>query len=150
MNSGGGDRARARQITGWAKSAFEAFAEHGPAAATEFLEPEVEVHSEQTLANAGTYHGVPGYLRWSERWFDAWEDFEILVEMIEPVGENHVVVSARQSARGRSSGAPVQMSAFYMFEIANGRALRFHLYNSRAEAIAEARRGEAGEPTAFG
>jgi hypothetical protein len=149
MSNEAADSQRARQNVGWAASAFEDFAERGPSAVTEFLDPEVEVHSEQTLANAGTYHGVPGYLRWSERWFDAWEEFELKVELIEPVGENHVVANCRQFARGKSSGAPVEMSATYMFEIADGRALRFHLYNSRDEAIAEARRGEAGEPTSF-
>lgn len=150
MSSGGpGSSEQARQIVGWAASAFEDFAEQGPAAVTEFLDPDVEVHSEQTLANAGTYHGVPGYLRWSERWFDAWEEFEILVELIEPVGESHVVVSCRQFARGKSSGAPVEMPSYYMFEIAEGRARRFHLYNTRGEAIAEARRGAAGAPTSF-
>ena len=69
--------------------------------------------------------------------------------MIEPVGEHHVVVSCIQSARGKSSGIPVEMDAIYMFEMWDGRARRFHLYDTREEALAEAQRGEAGEPSVF-
>jgi SnoaL-like domain len=150
MSSAGeiGDE-RGSELVSLAAAAFAAFAERGPSAATEFLDPEVEVHSNQTLANAGTFRGIPGYLRWSDRWFDAWEEFEIKVEMIEPVGEHHVVVSCSQSARGISSGIPVEMDAIYMFEMWDARARRFHLYSTREEALAEARRGEAGEPTVF-
>jgi ketosteroid isomerase-like protein len=151
MSSGaGGDSGQARRNVELTEAAFVAFAKQGPSTVTEVLDPEVEVHSEQTMANAGTFHGVPGYLRWSERWFEAWDEFEIVVEMIEPVGESHVVASCRQAARGRSSGVPVEMPACYMFEISEASVVRFHLYNTRDEAIAEARRGEAGEPTSFG
>ena len=70
--------------------------------------------------------------------------------MIEPVGEHHVVVSCIQSARGMSSGIPVEMDATYMFEM-SGRpgAAASTSTATREEALAEARRGEAGEPTAF-
>ena len=150
MNSGGEIGSEgANELVSLAAAAFSAFAERGPSAAVEFLDPEVEVHSTQTLANAGTFRGTPGYLRWSDRWFDAWEEFEIKVEMIEPVGEHHVVVSCIQSARGISSGIPVEMDAIYMFEMWDGRARRFHLYDTREQALAEARRGEAGKPTVF-
>ncbi|MFN8159657.1 MAG: nuclear transport factor 2 family protein [Solirubrobacterales bacterium] len=140
----GGEAARrqARENARLVEAAFREFAENGPEAAVDYLDPGVEVYSEQTFANAGRFHGVPGYLRWSARWFDAWEEFNFDIELIEPVGESHVVVTCRQAARGKASGAPVEMRATYMFELEAGRAVRFHIYNERAEAIAAARRGE--------
>jgi len=144
MSSDPNSRARANveMIT----AAFAAFAERGPDSASGMMDPEVEVVSKQS-PNAGTFHGIPGYKRWSDRWFDAWEEFEIRVELIEPVGERHVVVSGRQHARGVKSGIAVDMKASYMIEIGpDGLATRFHLYSSRDEALAEARRGEAEEP----
>ena len=65
------------------------------------------------------------------------------MQLIEPVGERHVVASCRQVARGRSSGVPVEMDAAYMFEVEAGRVIRFHLYDDRLRAIAVAREGEA-------
>jgi hypothetical protein len=136
-----GDRARAN--VEMIREAFADFAEAGaPDAALQFLDPEVEVVSKQS-PNSGTFHGIPGYKRWSDRWFDAWEGFRIEIEMVEPVGERHVVVSGRQRATGVQSGVPVDMAASYMIEIGpGGLATRFHLYPNRDDAIAEARRGE--------
>jgi ketosteroid isomerase-like protein len=119
-------------------------AEEGLESAVELFDPEVEVYSTEALANAGTYHGIGGVLRWAERWFDAWEEFEINPVLFEPVGVRHVVVSCRQVARGRASGVPVEMDATYLAEISAGRVIRFHLYATRADAIAAARAGEPG------
>ena len=143
MSSGEETGPGATRNVEWAIETFRDFAERGPDAVIEILDPEVEIHSDQNLANAGTFHGVPGYRRWTERWFDAWEEFELEVQLIEPVGERHVVASCRQVARGRSSGVPVEMDAAYMFEVEAGRVIRFHLYDDRLRAIAVAREGEA-------
>jgi ketosteroid isomerase-like protein len=136
---------RPRENVELISGAFQSFTDRGPDSALEMMDPEVEVVSEQH-PNAGTFHGIPGYKRWSDRWFDAWEGFVVEVEMIEPVGERHVVVTGTQRARGAKSGIPVEMKASYMIEIGpGGLATRFHLYPNRDDALAEARRGEAEE-----
>ncbi len=137
-------RERRSELVSLVAAAFADFAERGPSAAVEFLEPEVEVHSNPTLANAGTFRGIPGYLRWSDRWFDAWEEFEIRVaddraDWRAPCrGQLHSV------RPGQSSGIPVEMDAIYMFEMWDGRARRFHLYDTaRKHSPKPGRRGEA-------
>jgi limonene-1,2-epoxide hydrolase len=121
---------------------FDELAEAGLRNAVERLDPEVEIYSTEALANPGTYHGIAGALRWAERWFDAWEEFEIEPVLYEPIGARHVVVSCRQVARGKASGVPVEMDATYMADVSGRHIVRFHLYATRTEAIAAARAGE--------
>ena len=122
------------------RSAFEVYAKAGPEAAVSLLDPEVEVYSPPTLANAGTFRGVDGYREWTHRWFDAWEQFEIFPEAIEPVGENCVIAVCRQRGVGKSSGIAVEQTMVYMWEIQAGKVTRFHLYLT-AEEAREAARG---------
>jgi ketosteroid isomerase-like protein len=121
------------------RSAFEAYAREGPDAAVEMLDPEVEVYSPPALANAGTYHGVEGYLEWTHGWFDAWQQFEIVPQAIEPVGESCVIAICRQRGIGKASGIAVEQTMTYMWEIRSGKVTRFHLYLSADEAREAAR-----------
>jgi ketosteroid isomerase-like protein len=121
------------------RSAFKAYGEAGPDAAVPLLHPEVEVYSPPALANSGTFHGVDGYLEWTRRWFDAWEEFEIVPEAIEPVGESCVIAICRQRGIGKASGIPVEQTMTYMWEIRSGKVTRFHLYLSADEAREAAR-----------
>jgi ketosteroid isomerase-like protein len=121
------------------RSAFEAYGEAGPEAAIPLLDPAVEVYSPPDVANSGTYHGVEGYLEWTRRWFDAWEEFEILPQAIEPVGEHCVIAICRQRGIGKSSGVPVEQTMTYMWEVRSGKVTRFHLYLSADQARQAAR-----------
>ncbi len=100
------------------RATFEAYAREGPEVAVPLLDPEVEVYSPPSMANAGTFHGVEGYLEWTSAWFDAWENFEIYPQEVEPVGEDCVVAVCRQRGTGRSSGIAVEQTMVYMWESA--------------------------------
>lgn len=121
------------------RSAFEAYASRGPEAALDLLDPEVEVYSPPALANSGTYHGIEGYRDWTRRWFEAWDEFEIVPEAIEPVGENCVIAVCRQRGVGKTSGIAVEQTMVYMWEIRLGKVTRFHLYLTAEEAREAAR-----------
>jgi ketosteroid isomerase-like protein len=127
-----------------AREMLEAFQRGDQEALLELLDPEVEVYSPPQLANAGSFHGREGYLEWSREWFDAWEHFEVDARSIEAVGEHHVLTTVQQRGRGKGSGIEVEMEACYMGEVHDGRATRFHLYQTREDALAAAREGEAG------
>jgi ketosteroid isomerase-like protein len=130
-----------------ARALFDELAESGLQAVGGRFDPEVEVHSTPELANPGDFHGISGLMRWAQRWFDAWEEFEIRPELFEPIGAHHVVVSCRQQGRGKGSGVPVEMDATYMLELMGGHVTRFHLYADRDEAIAVAREAEGLSPS---
>jgi ketosteroid isomerase-like protein len=105
------------------------------------LDPAVEVHSSQEVGNAGTYRGVAGYRTWEGRWMEAWEDFQNEILRVVPVGQRHVVVDARQRGRGRGSGVEVNREVSMLFEIREGRMVRFHLYSTHERAVSVARQG---------
>jgi ketosteroid isomerase-like protein len=127
------------------RAATEAFQRGDIDAFLATLDPEVEIFSTPELPNPGRFVGREGWIEWTSEWLDAWEGFEIDIEEYEAVGRHHVLMSARQRARGAGSGVPVEMRVFYLAEYRDGLATRFHLYANREEALEVARAGEAGD-----
>src|SRR4051795_4029269 len=101
----------------FARGLFEELAESGLQAVGGRFDPEVEVFSTPEAANPGSFHGISGLMRWAERWFDAWEEFEIRPVLFEPIGAHHIVISCIQRGRGKASGVQVEMEATYMVEV---------------------------------
>ena len=126
------------------RAATEAFRRGDIDAFLATLDPEVEIFSTPELPNPGRFVGREGWIEWTSQWFDAWADFEVEIEEYEPVGRHHVLLSARQRAKGAGSGVPVEMRVYYLAEYRDGLAKRFHLYAKREEALEVARTGEAG------
>jgi hypothetical protein len=46
----------------------------------------------------------------------------------------------RQTAVGSVSGVPVEMTNYYLLELRDGRAVRFHIYGDRDTALAAIRK----------
>ncbi len=104
------------------------------------LDADIEVHTAPGLINAGTYRGHDGFLQWATQWVEAWEEFRIEVESIEPVGDDLVVAGIRQLGRGAGSGVEVEMRLAQLYEVHDGKATRFHLYPDRKAALDAAER----------
>jgi uncharacterized protein len=102
----------------------------------ELFDEDVEVYSSEELPNGGRFRGRAGYLEWVGAWLDAWEDFRVEALDYEPVDDRHVVVAMRQRGRGRLSGVEIAMDVFNLFELRDGRLVRFHLYPDRDSALA--------------
>jgi ketosteroid isomerase-like protein len=128
----------------FARRGFEAFASGNLDELLELLDSEVEIYVPIELPGAGTYRGHDGYLRWSEEWMEAWEEFEIEPQEYEPFGERHVVVPIVQRGRGKGSGIEVEARLAYMFEVRGGIGIAVHLYPTREEAVRAAEEREAG------
>ena len=128
-----------------ARAATELFRRGEVEAFLATMHPEVEIFSTPDLPNSGRFEGRQGWVEWSSEWFEAWEGFEVEIEEYEPVGERHVLMSARQRGKGAGSGVPVEMRVYYLTEYRDGLATRFHLYADREEALEVARVAEAGD-----
>jgi ketosteroid isomerase-like protein len=124
------------------EAALEAFQRQDMEAFLPFLDPEIETFSAPELANPIHVVGRDKWLAWVADWYDAWETFEIEAETIEPVGARHVIVTALQRGTGKGSGVEVELLVYYMFEMRDGVAVRYHLYPDREQALEAARAGE--------
>jgi ketosteroid isomerase-like protein len=124
-----------------ARSAIEAFNRGDVDAVLALAAPDVEVYAPPDSPNPGRYVGYDGYLQWSEQWLEAWETFTLDVLDIEAVDDRHVVAVVRQNGRGRLSGLEVTMAGAHLYEIdADGKIVRFQLYDERERALENVRR----------
>jgi ketosteroid isomerase-like protein len=100
------------------------------------LDPEVECHVQPGLGNPGTWRGPRGYLEMATAWNEAFTEIDNTVVAVETPREHHVIAEVHQTAVGAVSGAPVEMTIFYMFEVHGERATRLHVYGDREAALA--------------
>lgn len=105
-------------------------------AVTALLDPEVESHVAPGLGNPGTWHGIDGYWTMVGAWLEAFATQLINVRAVEFADDDHAVAEVQVEAVGAGSGVPVEMTLYYMIEIRDERAVRFHIYADRDAAIA--------------
>jgi ketosteroid isomerase-like protein len=127
------ERERNREL---AERAFAAFAAEDVDAVSALLDPEIKVVISDQLANSGTWYGVEGFWKSVAGWLDAWDEYSIEVRVIDTPDDHHVVAETLQSATGRASGVPVELTTYFLFEVHDGIATRYELHASREAAMA--------------
>ena len=116
--------------------AFEAFQRGDVEAVNAALDPEIDVKIADELANAGTWKGIDGFWESISSWLEAFDDFRVDVESIETPDDDHVIVEAHQTAKGRASGVPVELTTYMLFEVRDGISKRYEIHASRDSAMA--------------
>jgi ketosteroid isomerase-like protein len=116
--------------------AFEAFQRGDVEALNAGLDPEIEVVISDRLANSGTWTGIDGFWEATSSWLEAFDDYSIETLAIETPDDEHVVVEARQTAKGRASGVPVELTTYFVFWVEAGISTRYELHASRDDAMA--------------
>ena len=111
-------------------------------------DPEVIVYAPPEIGNAGTFHGVDGFLAWTQAWFEAWETFSQEPTSIEPFGETHVISRVTQTGVGKGSGIEVVREATYVYDLRDEKLVFMALFFDHEAALAMARERESasGEP----
>jgi ketosteroid isomerase-like protein len=104
---------------------------------------DVEVFVPAELGNAGTYRGVEQFQRWFGEWDDAWSEFVMSVESIEPAGERHVVAMIRSRGVGAGSGVEVENLLGWVLGVREGQMEFLSLQPDREAAIELARERES-------
>ena len=106
-------------------------------ALAELYDPQAEWH----WHDRRIYPDLPQHLRgpevieFGEQLRGAWVDLTTEpLEFIEAPGDR-VVTLIRQSGRGRESGVPIEVHAFQVFTIQDGKVRRAELFLERAEAL---------------
>jgi ketosteroid isomerase-like protein len=127
-----------------ARRAFEAIGTGGLAAALDFLDPEIEFEPpDEALEQRGTFKGHAAV---RERWdllLDPFDDVRMDVEELIEADDETVLVVFRIHARGKASGAPVEMRLAHLVTVRDGKAVRMKAYLD----VDEAKRAVQLEPS---
>jgi ketosteroid isomerase-like protein len=101
----------------------------------ELMDPEIEIYAEPGMINSGRYSGWDGWIEWTSQWNDAWEEISYEpLEFIE-VGDSVVVAPTRVVGRGAGSGVEIDRVFGYLYELRDGKGIRFHTYGSKERAL---------------
>jgi ketosteroid isomerase-like protein len=97
---------------------------------------DVEVYVPAELGNAGTYRGIEQFRRWFADWDEAWAEFEMAIDDIEPAGERHVVAMVVSRGVGAGSGIEVENRLAWVLGMRDGMMEYLSLQPDREHALA--------------
>lgn len=103
---------------------------------------DVEIFVPPELGNAGSYRGLEEFRRWFAAWDEAWSEFTMSVESIEPVGDRHVVAMIHSKGTGAGSGIEVENVLGWAIGVRDDRMEYLALQPDRDSALELARSRE--------
>ena len=82
------------------------------------------------------YHGHEGVRRYWRAWLAAWEFIDAPIERLVDARENVVTLFGPSTARGKRSGADVQIGPWaQVWTLRDGRVVRMRMYPDHANAL---------------
>jgi ketosteroid isomerase-like protein len=117
------------------KQAFDRFAARDPVAWKEFMAEDIIWDtSASQMPGAGIYRGHVGVEQFFADWLAAWEKPTLeALELID--AEDSVVVVFRWRGRGKTSGVETAGEYVGVYDLRDGKAVRYHQYKTKAEAL---------------
>jgi ketosteroid isomerase-like protein len=113
--------------------------ERGDFSSAGWADPEIEyIHADGPAP--GSWTGVASMAAAWRDFLSAWQDFRSEAEEYRELDNERVLVLARFSARGKTSGFEVEqirMKAASLFHVDTGRVTRFVIYFDRERALAD-------------
>ena len=87
----------------------------------------------QTLDNT-IYHGKEGFFQATAEWIEGFEDWTVTAEEFLDAGDD-VLVQVHQTARGKSSGVPVESHFWFLFAIDERKIARLSFHTKKVQAL---------------
>jgi ketosteroid isomerase-like protein len=106
------------------------------------LAPDVEIVEWPDAPDPRTFRGHAGARRAREAWAEVWEWLRSDVEEVAEAGDR-VVVCGRTHAKGKGSAVEVDVEAFNVYTLRDGRVTRIELFTSKGPAMRAAGLTEA-------
>ena len=97
--------------------------------------PDAEWIEAPERVDAKTYRGHEGIRRSFEHWLEQWDEYRVEAERIEELGD-HVLVVARERAKGQGSGAPAQATVYAVFTFRDSKVARYREFYDESAARA--------------
>jgi uncharacterized protein len=105
-----------------------------PELIAQFCDPDIEWVEDPGRADSRVYHGHEGVQESFERWFEQWDEYGSEAERFIDCGD-HVLVIARERARGRMSGASVSSRNYLVLTIRAGKLVRYQEFFDEQAAL---------------
>jgi uncharacterized protein len=114
---------------------YEAFA--SGRIAFEFLDGEIEWFGPREFPDlAEPRYGHDGVRQYMAKLSEVFDDYRMVAEEFIDVGEDQVLVFAREGGRGKGSGAKVQTNpTAHLYTLRDGKAVRMQSYWERSDAL---------------
>ena len=103
------------------------------------FDPEVEIIWVDTSPETGPYRGIDGAIEALNEWFESFGEFRLIPSEFIDAGDA-VMVTSTQRGTGKGSGAEVEMTVFWVFELEDGKIARWREFSTRAGALEAAGR----------
>jgi ketosteroid isomerase-like protein len=115
------------------RGGYEAFLKGDLEAAFGVLAPHIEAYDDPQMVGDPVYRGPEGFARMLAVTTEGFEDVRYVADEFMEAGDL-VLVEARRSGRGALSGVRLEERQYHLWELRDGRAVRFRLFLSRADA----------------
>jgi uncharacterized protein len=117
------------------RAIYQAFNEGGVEAIMERLAPEFQVRDRETSPDRETTrHGKEGIKQLFDSYMEAFDALRLDPEEFIAAGDQ-VVVSLRQRARGKGSGAEVAGRIVHVWRLREGAPLELRIFGDKAQAL---------------
>jgi ketosteroid isomerase-like protein len=103
-------------------------------AALKSIDPDIEVNIAFHADLDGTYRGHAGLAEVMDAFWAEFENPRIETEEVMPAAGD-VIVAVRFSGRGRRSGVEIEMPAWHVWQMRQGKAVRWRLLRTKREAL---------------
>ena len=100
-----------------------------------FLDPHVVLDISRTGGDEEAIHGREGIAVFMRRWIGTFERYQYEVERLTDLGSGAVVVAARETGRGKGSGAQVDRSFGVLYTVIDGKIARMTMFRTEQEAL---------------
>lgn len=115
---------------------MEAFNRADYAACLDAIDPDVEWHPPPDIPNAAVANGRDALIANFQDWLGAWDEYRSVPEEVLEGKNDTVLMLARESGRGKDSGIEVHSRRITgVYELRDGRIVRFRAYLNRVEAL---------------
>jgi ketosteroid isomerase-like protein len=98
-------------------------------------EPGIEIVEPRGVVGSRSYHGHEGLVEALRAWPSQWDDFQVELVRIVDASADQVVSLTRHHARGKGSGIEVERDLAYLITFRDGKAIRWEMFLTLAEAL---------------
>jgi uncharacterized protein len=118
---------------------YAAWRREGFGVVPELMDPAIEYVNPSYAVEPGIRRGYEGFAAAAQAVTSVYGDYEVSDPELQDLGER-VLVRARVKTRSHGNAVPIEAERGYVFDIRDGRVLRFAWFNDFADALEYARR----------